>query len=57
MQKKVKKLKDEDLKRTHIYMPVGDWKAAKLIGKKKRLKGADMVRKWVREGIEREEGK
>lgn len=57
MSKKVKKLKDDDLKSTHIYLPIGDWKSSKLIGKKKGLKGADMVRKWVREGIEREKNK
>ena len=54
MAKKNGKTIGSRLIRTHIYLPKDDWELSQKLAKKQHLHGADMVRKWIREGIERE---
>lgn len=54
MAKKNGKTNGSRLISTHIYLPKDDWELAQKLAKKHRLSGADMVRKWIREGLERE---
>jgi len=52
--KMVNKSKSLNIFRTTVFLDVRDWEQAQKIAKKYNLNGSDMVRKWMREGIERE---
>jgi len=57
MSKKIKKERDQVLTSTHIWLPRGDWFRTQVLASEKGLSGADMVRKWIREGLKREGNK
>lgn len=53
MRKKKLKLKVKVFTLTHVYLNAEDWEKTKTLAEKKNLSGADLVRQWMREGLER----
>jgi hypothetical protein len=56
MTKKLSKSGRRDLIDTHVYLNQKDWEMTQKLAKKKDLNGSDLLRRWMRECLEREKG-
>jgi hypothetical protein len=54
MRKKKSKIKDKTLFCANVYLDSDDWEATKKLAAKRNLSGADLVRAWMREGLEKD---
>lgn len=53
MSRNISKPNESTLFKANIYLHEEDWTLTKKLAKKKNLSGADLVRQWMREGLER----